>query len=164
MLTKLGFTSLALISTIAASADLHRWVDADGRIHYSDLSPSGQVTEQKTLPGSFAPRTSNAPTPTAKPLADRELEFRKRRIGAEEARLKEESDRSAVQQQEKNCELATNNLKNLQSGRRIARYDTEGERAFFDDDEKAQRVAETQKSVDEWCNPKGAENRRGAGK
>lgn len=149
MQKKIATALLALLS-IPAIAETHRWVDASGEVHYSDQAPYGVAKDEKTLRAP-APSVQQAPS-----LAEKEAEFRKRRIEAEEARQKQEQDQNAARQQEKNCQVATHNLKGLQNGGRITRYDDKGERSYMDENDRAQRLAETQKSVDEWCNRKSA--------
>ena len=39
----------------------------------------------------------------------------------------------------------------LQSGQRIVRFNTQGEREFLDDAGRAKEMEEAQKSVSEWC-------------
>lgn len=150
-----GIIALTFFSIIA-EAEVHRWVDASGKIHYSDLEPLGRVHDEKTLrsPASAASTSDASRASPAKTLADKEMEFRKRRIEAEEARLKQEKDRTAQLSAERNCASARSNLKNLQEGGRIVRYDEKGERSFLDDNERNRRAAEAQKAVSDWCGEK----------
>jgi glutaredoxin len=61
----------ALLAAIPASAQVHRWVDADGKVHYSNEPPPEGV-KAKPVPyriNSFSapPVVSGAPSPAARP-------------------------------------------------------------------------------------------------
>lgn len=155
---KLSAVFMLLTFSLASSAELHRWVDAQGRVSYSDQAPSGFFKHQKVLPAQYAAPPPNSDTggnsAAPKPLVDKELDFRKRRIEAEEARIKQEKERAADTEARQNCTLAKNNLKNLREGGRLVRYDEHGERAFLTDHEREARAKETEKALAQWCEPK----------
>jgi hypothetical protein len=50
-----------------------------------------------------------------------------------------------------NCARAQDALRTLETGQRVARTDTKGERYFLDDAQTAQETARARQSVQEWC-------------
>ncbi|MBC7945998.1 MAG: DUF4124 domain-containing protein [Burkholderiales bacterium] len=158
---KLSAVLMLFTFSLASSAELHRWVDAQGHVYYSDQAPSGFFKHQKVLPAQHAAAApvsdirENSAAP--KTLVDKELEFRKRRIEAEEARIKQEKERATDNAARQNCTLAKNDLKNLQEGGRLVRYDERGERAFLTDHEREARAEEAEKAVEQWCGQKNAQ-------
>lgn len=152
---KLSAVFMLLTFSLASSTELHRWIDADGRIHYSDQAPSGFFKDQKVLPARHAAaapaseRGSNSAAP--KTLVEKELEFRKRLIEADEAQIERGKELAAENEATQNCTLARSNLKNLRDGGRLVRYDENGERAFLTDREREARAEETEKAVAQWC-------------
>lgn len=47
-MTRLTLVLLLLLTT-HAGAEIHKWVDAQGKTHFSDMPPAGQQTEQLEL-------------------------------------------------------------------------------------------------------------------
>ena len=87
----------------------------------------------------------------AKSMADKELEFRKRRVESEEAKAKQAKAEADAKVREQNCAQARGQLRSLQEGRRIVKYNAAGERVFLDDQARPEETARAQKSVDDWC-------------
>ncbi|HSS47233.1 MAG TPA: DUF4124 domain-containing protein [Burkholderiales bacterium] len=154
---------LLLLSAVASAAGVYKWVDSDGTVHYSDQPPPGAVKEQNldnksgTPPASSgASGTENAAPKAAGPKTyiEQNAEFRKRQVEAEEKRAKEEKALAEAKERQQNCERARSSLESLQSGQRVTKYNEKGERAYLDDNERAQEIVSAQKAVDSWCNPR----------
>lgn len=139
---------LACLAT-AVSAQVYMWRDASGKVHYSDTPPPG-VDAKRMRAGS---QTDSAPATGAagRSVAEQEVEFRKRQAEAEKARTKAEQERTAAEDNKRNCEDARNQLNALESGQRMSRVDSSGERIFLDDEMRAQEIEKTRKSVQSWC-------------
>jgi hypothetical protein len=56
-----------------------------------------------------------------------------------------------VQEKRQNCTRAQDALRTLESGQRVSRTDSKGERYFLDDAQAAQETARARQSVQEWC-------------
>jgi len=104
-----------------------------------------------------APAQGSAPAPAAsakkdgdKPLSP-EAAFRKRQEEAEKDRDKQAKADQDAQEKRANCARAQDALRSLESGQRIARTDSKGERYFLDDAQTAQETARARQSVQEWC-------------
>lgn len=153
---------VALMGLSWAASAQWQWVDKDGRKVFSDRPPPAGTPEKSIIrrgaglpvmppPGTDASGT--APTPAAKPAGndkvddksaavDKELEAKKKKAqDAEEAKRKAEEDRIAKARME-NCERAKQAKATLDSGVRIARTNTKGEKEILDD---AARAAELQR-------------------
>ena len=138
----------ALVFTGAGAAQQYKWVDADGRIRYGDTPPPGvKATPLKPPPA--------APQPPAAASKDKaltpEAAFQKRQREREEEVEKATKERAAADAKRQNCEQARVNLRQLQSGQRIATMNAAGERAFLDDGQRARDTERAQKAVSEWC-------------
>jgi len=141
--------TLALIS-FSVHAELSKWVDADGKVHYSDTPPPEVTTksvrniagkEQADAPASYAPKS----------LAEREAELRKSNQAKEDASKKKAEEDAKVDTKKRNCEAARQNARTLESGR-VVTYDANGERKFLEDSELAQRLEEANKTISTNCN------------
>jgi hypothetical protein len=69
----------------------------------------------------------------AKPPADPAMDAKKREMEASKAREKEQQAQEQAVQKKQNCESAQGALRTLESGQRIARVGTDGERYFLDE-------------------------------
>lgn len=145
------FVACALAAA-GAHADVNKWVDSEGRVHYSDQPPPASAKPQplniKPAPAANTPQPGEA---APKTTAEKEVEFRKRRAQEEEARVKQEKAQQDANQKQQNCTQAQNNLRNLQAGGRLYTYDEKGERAYMDDAARQKAIADAQKAVDSWC-------------
>lgn len=147
----LVFLSL-LAAPLLAHAELYKWVDSNGKVQYSDQPPAG--TNAKTIghgkgKAAEAPAAQNKATP--KSLADKELEFNKRRQEAKESAAKKEKEAAAAQEKQENCTRARAALTSLQEGGRVSSTNEKGERVILDDNARQRETARAQKDVDSWC-------------
>lgn len=143
---------LALVTT--AQAGVTRWVDAEGKIHYSDQPPPPTAKSQKSLDLKNNPALPKA-TPDSKDgeksLAEKDLESRKRKVQAEESAAKQAKDQEEAKSRKANCAQARNQLQALQEGQRMSKFDEKGERVFLEDKDRAHAIEEAKKSADSWC-------------
>jgi hypothetical protein len=150
---------IAIAFSAAASAQLYKWVDKNGKVQYGDTPPgdASKVTRLK------APASGSAPAPAA-PEAKKgdakdkdkgltpEQAFKKRQKEREEAEQKEARTKAEADQKRANCEDARASLRQLESGARLTTVNAQGERVIIDDAERAQRIQRAQKTVADWCN------------
>lgn len=151
---KLTTLILALALPLAAHAEMYKWTDPSGKVHYSDQKPT--ESQSKTVENAkAAPAAATAAKEQAKPapksLADKELEFNKRRKEAQEATTKREQEEATTKEKKENCERSRAALQALQRGDRMARPNEKGETIVMDDKARQQETERTQKQVNEWC-------------
>lgn len=139
------------LTGLNAHAGLVKWVDADGRVHYSDSLPP-EVSKAQTVrsvtgkgqedaPASFSPKT----------VAEREAEMKKARSEKEEAAQQKSQQEAVTQAKKRACESARENLRVLEGGTRITTVNASGERVFLDDDERSERLEEARKAASDNC-------------
>jgi len=144
----------------AAQAQIKCWNEGGRRV-CGDAPPAGaKVT---TLKGSTGGEAPPAPAAAAKdgakgdakkgPLtpAEQEQEYRKRQAESQKAAEKAAAKEKDAATKRDNCERARDALRNLESGQRIARVDSKGERYFPDDAQIAQETARARQSAKEAC-------------
>jgi hypothetical protein len=156
---------LALVVAPDVSAQF-KWRDANGRMVYSDQPPPTSIppdavlqapglrpaAERPGATGEAAKATGAASgSPTAGAAADRELEFRKRRIERAETERKSGEEAAKARQVAAACEETRAELRALESGVRISRINERGEREFIDDAQRAARADAARKSSREHC-------------
>jgi len=154
-------TLTVLALALPAWGEMYKWVDADGKVHYSDQPPPANVKQQKAIPTPRTPARATAPAaegqaaaPAAaapKTAAEQEMEFRKRRVEAAEAEAKRQQEAQAAEEKKRNCEQARNRVAVLQTGGRITRAGPDGEQNYLGDNEIASELVEARKVADSWC-------------
>ena len=151
------FIGLAAVAVGVAHAQAYKWVDKSGHVEYGDRPPPGaKVTPLRNVAPPPAPAASakgDAKAAQKGPLtpAQQELEFRRRMKAAQDAAAKADRERQAAEEKKQNCENAKQTLRTLQSGQRIARVDSKGERYFISDEQRAQDTARARTAVSQWC-------------
>lgn len=144
---------LTAFTLAALAGDIYTWRDAEGRVHFSDVPPTGKEEAKKirgAAPSAASAAAAAANTPAAptgaKPapsLADKDLEFRKRRAESQEAADKAAKEKAAADQKASDCQSARNQMRALESGQRISRFNDKGEAIPMDD---SQRQAEIERN------------------
>ncbi len=128
------------IGNSSQAAQIYKWVDAQGVTHFDAQPPAGQAAQQINT---AQPPPGSAPTP---PQGDvdgaaqqRAIDKKvKKQIATEEARRKE------------NCTMLRTNLAQLQNNPRV-REQVEGETRRLSEDQRQDRISETQKAIEDFC-------------
>lgn len=161
----LVLAALLMSTALPASAEIYSWRDKDGKIHYADQAPpSGEVkvlrggVPQTSAPAPATPAQGEAAAATKggvenkpKSVAEQEQAFRQRRAEAAEAQAKAEKENTDSADRERQCSELRNQLAALQSGQRMARYGSSGERVVMDDAMRAEETGRTQRQIEEGC-------------
>ncbi|WP_088287412.1 DUF4124 domain-containing protein [Ideonella sp. A 288] len=160
--------SLMLLALAASPVQAQwKWKDSKGQVHVSDIPPPREVQDKDILqrPNVQVRRAATAvpvATPAAsaamgsasaasRPTVDPELEARRKKLEAEQqAKAKAEEDKQAALRAE-NCQRARQQMAALQSGQRIARVNTSGEREILDDKGRADEMATARRVMDSDC-------------
>ncbi len=150
------YLPLALcVLVLPAWADLYKWTDENGKVHYSDQPPTGDVRKEESLKQPRSAAASEAPTAAAagkpKTAAEQDMEFRKRRVEAAEAEAKAQKEAEAADEKKRNCQRATAQVASLERGGRLTRPGPNGEQNYMTDQEIAKEVVNARKAADSWC-------------
>ncbi len=154
---------LALCMALPASAQMYKWVDADGKVKYSDTPPPSNIkTEKLRIPAhaASAPAPGEAKGGTAKDTAkgrpkttaEQEQAFRKRQAEAAKGQQEQTRKETEARDRAENCRRAKAALANLELGGRQTRIDEKGERAFLTDQEITQATARARQETASACN------------
>lgn len=130
-----------------AHAELYKWVDGQGKVHYSDQPPSVEVHTIK----SSSPAEAATSIEATQALNAKDQEYQKRRKDAEEAREKAEKEAEQARIKRENCEKARKNLSNLVNKPRVYTTNAAGQRVYMDESARASALANSQKAVSEYC-------------
>ncbi len=150
ILPLVAFFSLAL----SAQAEIYQWKDADGKTQYSDRAPTDRpwrLVKARTTAAPAAGEEKDETTKVAdkaKTTAEKEQDFRKRKIEAEKA--EKEAAAKAAKKTE-NCNRSRNHLRDMQEHGRVFDRNDKGEKTYLDDKARDKEIADSKKSVDEHC-------------
>nr|WP_295769600.1 DUF4124 domain-containing protein [Rhodoferax sp.] len=167
-----GFLLILLCLALPAQAQLYKWVDANGKVQYSDKPPpagakAGSVqnrtssvsgTSDNAASGVKAAAKGDAKSAGAekssKPLtaAEQEQAFRKRKLDETESQKKAQDKQDQEAQKQENCTTVKNQVTTLEAGGRQQRLDSKGERYFLDEQQINAELAKARQQVNTFCN------------
>lgn len=151
-----------------------QWIDKNNKKVFSDQGPPPDIPEKNILrrPGAAQARVTlspaastaappadaapQAPAPVAaggaKPTGvDKELEEKARKAEEAEKARKAAEDQKLAQAKADNCKRALQSKATFDSGIRIARTNTQGEREILDDKARAEETQRLQSVIDSDC-------------
>ncbi len=131
---------------VPAIAQVYKWVDEKGVTHYGERAPQGKKTqevEQRLANPVPAPRKEVQPG-----WKEQDLEFRRRRIEAEQTEAKDKQQESSRRLA---CNQARDQLAQMKSARGLYRLNEAGERVFQSDEERKASIARLEQLISERC-------------
>ncbi len=139
--------ALIVLATASAYGQSYRWIDKDGKVRYGDTPPAG--VKSKAL---GTPASGSVPQAPAK-AADKGAGVRPAAAAPDprEAAERAEREKREAAMARDYCEHARQQLAALESGQRISRTDSKGERYFLEDAQRNQEVAKFRESASQWC-------------
>lgn len=140
---------LALVLAFPATAQVYKWVDKDGKIHYSDKPPRDPKAK-----GVKDMNIESKPTDSAE--VERELaELTERGKSVDEGLRVEQQVKAQTAAQkdaaEKMCDQAMARLAVLEQVQRMAKVDKDGNRTYASDGETNAEREKARKQVAELC-------------
>lgn len=126
-LSCVAFVCACALGAAAAHGEVYKWTDANGRVQYSSVPPTGDVKVERVI-------TSRAANPdAAKQIASQEAELRKRQLERAQQAEKAEKARADAARRDENCGIARGNLKALGNDSvPVDRMNEKGERVRLD--------------------------------
>ncbi len=145
------FCMAALLTLSAtASAEVYRWVDGQGRVHYSDRpSANAQLVSVRSRPSSDE---------TVAARASQDAEQRSQAATQEAQERSDQQTTQAVQQdvnqvRAEKCKKAQEAYTTAIESQRLYRQGKDGEREYLTDAELTEARINSRKAVDQWCKP-----------
>ena len=137
----------ALALTAHAHAELYKWTDAQGKVHYTDQPPT---LDSQTIKGNSAGQAETTSKATQS-LDAQEQAYQKRRKEAEEARAKADKESEQARIAQENCDKARKNLDTVQNTPMVYTTNAAGKRVYMDDTTRARALASSQENVSKYC-------------
>lgn len=142
---KLALLLLSLSLPFAAAAEMYRWVDAKGKVHYSQVKPTGQSYEKIASTSGAGP---NAGAPR-EGLAEYASELEQSEQNAESERKQEASRRETQRRRCSEARGAQRFQKDFEG--RVFSIDEKGERKPWTAEQHAQARAQVEAEIAENC-------------
>ncbi len=149
-----GWAGLLIFSTLglftSAQAEVFRWVDASGRIHFGDQAPAGQKAETLNLPEA-------GHSPDAADLSQDELRQRQERLtrALEEDRLEKErlqaEEKRKVEEKKAYCERFRNRMERLEASSQVYSENKDGTIKYWKDQDADRYKAQQKAKFQEEC-------------
>ena len=142
---------LLMLLSVSAHAELHKWVDAAGNVHYSDAVPPADAKEEQVrIPQ--APAGTSAEAPAEKSIMERDADLKKALKAKDKAAQQAELEQKNAAIRQRNCENSRNSLRALENAPRIASYDAQGNQIIIDDSTREEKIKQARKAVSDFCN------------
>lgn len=159
---KFLLTVLMLLLATHSYAGLNKWVDENGKVHYSDSAPPDvKVKKLKSASDNYQaniedetakPAAAQAAPAPAKTIAEQERDRKKKEQDQAKAEQKAQQEKENETNKRKNCENARSSLSTLQNSPRIVSYNEQGERIYMDDTARSAQQEEARKAISQYCN------------
>jgi hypothetical protein len=158
--TLLALAAAGFVAAPSLAQQLYKYTGPDGKVQYSDRPPAeggkaekitGRVSSVSPPASAAAAGGDAAKAGAPKSPAEREQEFRKRRLETQEKASKDAKLAEEKRAQDASCAAARRQLSGLQSGARVARINEQGEREFLEDNGIQQEVQRLQREIDAGC-------------
>lgn len=148
--THLVVVTVVLSATFApdATAQVYKWVDANGVTHYSER-PQGNAKAKPLELRDASPQAPGAAKPAAQSnLQSQEIEYRKRQV----MRAEEETRNAKVKaQRDESCRNARAQLVNMRASGGFYRLNDAGERVYMSDAERDASLAKREAEFKANC-------------
>jgi hypothetical protein len=138
-----------LLVTAPTAAEIYKWVDEEGNVHYSQQRPPADAQPRSTE--TLKVNSGSASEADLKNL-QRDIE-RSNKIFEDRAQKKEEQEQAAAEQdiRKQNCDKVRLNLQKLQEAQRIYHTDEQGNRTRIGEEQRQADIKRAQEQVEEWC-------------
>ncbi|MDP2809404.1 MAG: DUF4124 domain-containing protein [Rhodocyclaceae bacterium] len=137
---------LAIFAGPAAAGEVYRWVDEQGKTHFSDTPPIQRKAEKieirPVMPSSPAAATQGRGW---------QQQIEESNLRRNQQEKQEKAAEHGKQQAEQKCLAARRSLDTLNRGRPLYRVDKNGERVYIEDDQRQIEISAARRTVDTEC-------------
>lgn len=128
-------------------AEIYKWVDEQGRVHYGDVpKEQAETISIKEQGASAEDRATDSERSEYRQRVLRSMQTQRER--KQELRQQE---REAEQEAKQKCTEARERLADVTGAGSLYRKNAQGERVVFSDEERAQATAQAEAAVNRYC-------------
>jgi type IV secretory pathway VirB10-like protein len=137
------------LSLAAAAEGMYKWVDENGKTHYSDSPPPD---DKKATKIDIKPTPPSGPVTQQPDWKQKELDQRTQHIQKEQAdKAKSAKDEKEQAERHDRCVEARRRLNILQAGRPVFTVNDKGERIYLEDADRARETEALKDRIDKNC-------------
>jgi len=138
--------SVIALFAVSAEAVLYKWVDANGRVSYSDQPPPSNV-KAEVVSGAAVISAPDA----VRDMASQEMDLKKRQAQRVDEQKKVEKVRADTALQQQACIELRGKIKIFESDQPIVRINEVGEQVFMDDTMRVRERERLEGTLRERC-------------
>jgi len=141
---------IASVACHVCAEEIYKTVDAQGHVSYSDhaLSPQSKKVTIDVIEGDPAEAAR-----LAKQQAQENADAVEHAKLSQQRAAEQQSQEAQRQSQQRKCEQARNRFATFAAGGRIVKFDEQGNREFYSDDEIEAQLNSAKAAVDSACSP-----------
>jgi len=142
----------SLLFVLPAQAEVYKWTDEHGRVHFSDKPPTENAPEYQLRTPASADNTSPQES-----LTDAERRARQRKLSDSLEADRREMEQAAVKRKEQqarrehNCKVARAELSASKKANLVYDYDQQGNRVYHSEAQKQRYLESKHAAVRKWC-------------
>jgi hypothetical protein len=144
-------TVMLLVSVMAGSAgaEIYKWVDEDGNVHYSQRQPPKESQPQTT---EIVDLKTGGGSDDARKALDKDIQ-RADKLRTERLKHQADQQQAAAEQAERKrgCDSARARLQSLEESQRIFHIDEQGNRVRVGEEQRQADMAEAREQIAEYC-------------
>lgn len=138
---------LSCVLAAAGAADVYRWVDHQGQVHFGDRPPQVEAATKLDLPS--GPASEETPEVDRSQALERLLRYYdEKRADEREAGARARQEQAV---REARCKEARRRLSTYEAAARIYTTGEDGQRHFLSGDERDQLIGKLQAAISRWC-------------
>lgn len=139
-----------ILASANAFAEVNKWVDNQGRVHYSDQAPPPEV-QAEALRSASQGAASGVAGAGESTYVQQEAASKRAQQAQQADAAQAAAKQATADAMKANCEAAQQSLRSLQSGARIMDINASGDRSYLDDAQRQQRIEKVQKDIGNLC-------------
>jgi Domain of unknown function (DUF4124) len=151
------FLSVCLVASLAVSvagaAEIYKWTDANGNVHYGDRPADDVNAERLSIQSRPTDPTRIAALAQARVEARSQAREQASAPAADEGPVSPAEQRRIAEERALKCNEYKNRLQSFLQSRRLYREDENGERIYLSEEETQAARSNVQSKVEEYCTP-----------
>lgn len=139
--------SVSMLLSVDAYADIYKWVDKDGQMHYAETPPADQQAQKIVTP----PPPPIDPNQAQQPIDDLIMQQKADEQEQQQQQRDQAQTAEIEAQRKKNCEISRHNLQQYQDnpGRRM--MDAQGNVTQLTEEMRQKKIEEMQQQIQQYC-------------
>lgn len=150
-IARMLFVVIIISSSFITSADVYKWTDKDGKIHYSDKPRDEKSQQIKMKKEPTATEILQAKEKASSLIKSTQLKIEQDQEEQQKLKYSKQQAEQKINTLKKECEQAKTAARVLGQRRVSYTQDKQGEKHYLSDEEKIQKISELKGLIKEFC-------------